>query len=211
MNRIIGITFGKGNNMPVFTFAPPPDLCTNEQTFATWNDAFSDAEISEIRKLGDKLALNDAIVNVADLNTEIRKAKVGWLEFTTETGWLYERLAFVGRQLNGKFYDFDLHGFVEPMQYTVYTSENAHYSWHMDKGNLNSAPRKLSMVIQLSDPTEYEGGDLELMTGADNVSTVERKKGLIVSFPSWIMHRVTPVTAGTRKSLVCWVAGNKFK
>lgn len=211
MNRITEIVYGKENNMPIFTFAPSPDLSTSEQTFATWTDSFSDSEISEIRKLGDKLALNDAVVNVADLHTDIRKSKVGWLEFNNDTGWLFERLASVGRQANGKFYDFDLHGFVEPFQYTVYSSENAHYSWHMDKGNLSSAPRKLSIVLQLSDPTEYEGGDLELMTGADNVVTIERKKGLIVIFPSWIMHRVTPVTAGTRKSLVAWIAGPKFK
>lgn len=195
----------------MYSFSPSPDLLTNEQTHATWENVFSDSEISEIRVMCDKLALKDAAINVDDLNAGIRKSKIAWIEINQETGWIFERLASAGRQLNGRFFDFDIYGFVEPFQYTVYANDNSHYSWHMDKGNLNSSPRKLSMVLQLSDPTEYEGGDLELMTGGETPIKVERKKGLIVAFPSWILHRVTPVTAGTRKSLVIWIAGPRFR
>lgn len=70
--------------------------------------------------------------------------------------------------------------------------------------------RKLSMVIQLSDPSEYEGGELLLHLG-NNPTRIERKKGLAVFFPSYILHEVTPVTKGERYSLVAWVHGKPFK
>jgi PKHD-type hydroxylase len=200
--------------MSSYQFSPAPDLSTKEQNYATWENGFSDSELSTIRKLGDSSAVaNATIVDPTQLNDQIRKSKVSWFPLTTETNFLYDRLAFVARQLNGQFFDFDLYGFVEDFQYTVYqgdTADGDHYTWHMDKGNLNSAPRKLSLVLQLSDPTEYDGGDLQFMCGGEIV-TAERKQGLIYAFPSWLLHRVTPTTRGTRKSLVVWIAGPKFK
>jgi PKHD-type hydroxylase len=192
-------------------FSPCPDLSTGERNFATWENEFSDAEIASIRKLGDELAKDDANVDDGAVIEKIRKSKTGWLPQTNETSWLYDKLAYVGRQLNGQFWDFDLYGFVEDFQYTVYLSGGDHYTWHMDKGNLSAAPRKLTLVIQLSDPEEYTGGDLELMISGTAIVTAEKKKGIIYAFPSWLMHRVTPVTGGTRKSLVVWIAGPKFK
>ncbi len=80
----------------------------------------------------------------------------------------------------------------------------------MDCGPGNGSPRKLSMVLQLSDPSEYEGGDLELFTSANPIIT-KKQKGIIHAFPSYVMHRVTPVTKGVRKTLVVWIAGPRFK
>jgi PKHD-type hydroxylase len=62
----------------------------------------------------------------------------------------------------------------------------------------------------LSDPSEYDGGDLEIFTGTESVA-LEKKKGIIHAFPSYVMHRVTPVTRGTRRTLVVWIAGPKFR
>lgn len=108
------------------------------------------------------------------------------------------------------FFDFDLYGFVEDFQYIVYNSDNSHYDWHMDKGTLTSPPRKLSLVLQLTDPSEYEGGDLELNYCSQPVKT-KKERGLVYAFPSWVVHRVTPVTKGVRKTLVVWIAGPKFR
>jgi PKHD-type hydroxylase len=66
----------------------------------------------------------------------------------------------------------------------------------------------------LSDPSEYEGGQFQMQTGSpeeDKLMTVEQLKGRVIGFPSFLLHRVTPVTKGTRKSLVIWVEGPKFK
>lgn len=198
--------------MSFYQFAPSPDLATNEQNFATWVNGFSDSEIFQIINIGENLILKEAGVGGENKEiNEIRKSKISWISLNQETGWLYDRLAYVARQLNGQFFEFDLFGFVEDMQYTVYDSNSSHYTWHMDKGPLTgSPPRKLSLVLQLSDPEEYEGGNLELMTIADPIVT-EKKKGLIYAFPSWVMHRVTPVTRGTRRTLVVWISGPKFR
>jgi PKHD-type hydroxylase len=70
------------------------------------------------------------------------------------------------------------------------------------------ARRKLSLVCQLSDPSEYEGGELQINTG--EIFTPEKQKGTVILFPSYLLHRVTPVTKGTRRSLVLWIEGPAF-
>jgi PKHD-type hydroxylase len=78
------------------------------------------------------------------------------------------------------------------------------------KKSSGSATRKLSLVMQLSDPYEYEGGELQLKTGHNDI-TIPKQKGLVTIFPSFTLHRVTPLTSGTRRTLVVWVAGPPFK
>jgi PKHD-type hydroxylase len=80
----------------------------------------------------------------------------------------------------------------------------------MDIGPGSISHRKVSITIQLSDPSEYEGGDLELWYGG-SIIQIPKNKGLTVLFPSFSMHRVTPITKGTRKSLVLWVGGEHYK
>ena len=112
---------------------------------------------------------------------------------------------------NISFYGFDLFGFVEDMQFTIYDSETyGHYTWHIDMSEASPSTRKLSLVLQLSDPSEYEGGELQTMNSKEP-SVIDKKKGLIAAFPGWALHRVTPVTSGIRKTLVVWIAGPQFK
>jgi PKHD-type hydroxylase len=108
------------------------------------------------------------------------------------------------------FFDFELTGLFEQLQFTVYEEAGSHYDWHLDKMLSDLPPRKLSLVLQLSDPEEYTGGDLELFVSSNPIK-IERKRGLLTAFPSFTLHRVTPVTSGIRKSLVAWVGGPKFK
>lgn len=201
--------------MSVYNFVPSPDLSTREETFATWENGFSESQIQEIISIGESLNKTKATIGGKSDNddySKIRESLVSWISFNENTAWIYDNLAFIVRQLNGQYFDFDVSGFVEDFQYTVYeANKKSHYNWHMDKGLINGmSPRKLSLVLQLSDPSEYKGGDLEFMTGSEPI-VATKKKGLIYVFPSWIMHRVTPVTKGTRRSLVVWAAGPKFK
>jgi PKHD-type hydroxylase len=198
--------------MSVYNFVPSPDLSTREQNFAFWDDAFSAAELSDIRKIGDALPKEKATVNTTlDQIPEIRTSDISWIAYNRDTAFIYDKMAYVARMLNGQFFDFDISGFVEDFQYTVYNSEcQDKYDWHMDKGNINAAPRKLSLVLQLSDPDEYEGGDLEFFMGVEGIKA-KKQLGTIYAFPSYIVHRVTPVTRGTRKSLVSWICGPKFR
>lgn len=196
--------------MSIYKFAPSPDKATNECLHAWWNDGFSAREIKDIISIGEDYLPDSGTINEGAVNQDIRKSKVSWITQNSRSGWLYDRMAFITRQLNGQFFDFDLFGFVEDFQYTVYDAYGDHYTWHMDKGRSSTVPRKLSLVLQLSDPSEYEGGDLEIFTTTSPV-TLEKKKGILHAFPSFVMHRVTPVTKGIRRTLVIWVSGPKFK
>lgn len=197
--------------MSFYTFSPCPSI---QRVYATWENGFNDDQIKQIIEIGESLELtNGTVVSLKENESldKIRKVKVSWIELNNNTGWLYDLLAYIARDLNSQFFDFDLSGFVEHFQYTVYTSDNNHYDWHIDHmTNTKISPRKLSLVLQLSDPSEYEGGDLELMTSSEPIK-MKKEKGLVCAFPSWTLHRVTPVVKGIRKTLVIWVAGPKFK
>ena len=199
--------------MSLYPFAPTASH-PNNPGFVTWQDGFTDAEIEQIKTLCDALPIEKAVIGGVEEDADIagiRTSSISWLPKTSESEWVYERLAFIARKLNAEFYNFDLYGFVEHMQFTVYDgSESGHYTWHLDFSNTSASPRKFSLVLQLSDPNEYEGGELQLHTKPE-VESVDRKKGLVAAFPSWTLHRVTPVTSGIRKTLVVWVAGPQFR
>ena len=125
--------------------------------------------------------------------------------------WIYDRLMNYIFSAN-KEYNFDLSVIVDDIQFTVYkSSENGNYSWHDDIliDNTNTM-RKLSLSVQLSDSHEYEGGELEIVTGFSNF-IASKKLGTIIIFPSFLVHRVKPVTNGQRISLVFWIDGPDFK
>ena len=197
--------------MSNYTFAPAVSQAHNH-TFVSWPDAFTDEELEKILNHLKTLPTHPAEVGgLPDSPPEIRKSQVAWLSNTPESSWFYDRMAFVARKLNAKFYNFDLHGFLEDMQFTIYKDDNeSHYTWHVDMSDDAPAARKLSLVLQLSDPSEYEGGELQTMTGSEP-NVVDKQKGLIAAFPSYMLHRVTPITKGTRYSVVVWVCGPSFK
>ena len=115
------------------------------------------------------------------------------------------------KEANDTLWDFDITMMREEAQYTEYYEGGGHYGWHMDTGSGILSQRKISITVQLSDPEEYEGGDLELWFGGDEPIQAPKGKGIGVIFPSYMMHRVTPVTKGTRKSLVLWVGGSHYR
>jgi PKHD-type hydroxylase len=102
-----------------------------------------------------------------------------------------------------------LSGFGEALQLTNYDqSDKGMYGWHVDYGGKIS--RKLSLVVQLTDPSRYEGGNLQILTTGEP-STVRKQRGLVCVFPSYTLHQVTPVTSGARQSLVAWISGPTFR
>jgi len=200
--------------MSIYNFAPSHNLNACE-TYATWDNGFNDDEIKKLIKTCEMRNPSKATIGGHEGDSDfsdIRESEARWIPLQNDTTWIYDRFAFIVRQLNGQFFNFDISGFIEDFQYTTYYGDKkGHYDWHVDMGNKSStSPRKLSLVMQLSDPDEYEGGELQLMSSA-NPTTVEKKKGFIAVFPSYMLHKVTPVTAGTRKSLVIWIAGPPFK
>ena len=116
-------------------------------------------------------------------------------------------------EANKEMYNFDLNFMPEQIQYTeYYGTDKGHYDWHMDIGSQGFMPsRKLSVTVQLSGPDEYDGGDLQFWTGGQYPISGPRGKGNVVIFPSFLLHRVTPVIKGTRKSFVLWLGGGHYK
>ena len=119
-------------------------------------------------------------------------------------------MAYVIRDVCSHWYGYNLTGFMDGIQYSEYYEDGGHYDWHLDSmGDGIDLQRKLSMTVQLSDPSEYEGGNLELFLGT-SPTVVDKEKSLGIIFPSFRLHRVTPVTSGIRKSLVLWASGPSF-
>jgi len=180
---------------------------------AVWKDAFTPDEVDAITAYGDQLQPMKAEIAGRNDNTDhLRITRVSWIEHQRpEIRWLHTRLSEMVLQINAQFYRYDLYGLNEAFQYTVYEgAEGGYYGWHVDMGEKRYEPRKISLSLQLSDPSDYEGGDLVLEAG-DSSYQAEKARGTLIAFPSFVLHRVVPVTSGVRKSLVIWVAGPEFR
>jgi PKHD-type hydroxylase len=178
--------------------------------WAYWEDAFSPPECDQLIQIGESLGLNSATVgNVGAVDPNIRVSEVSWIHPNRETEWAFRRLTDIVMSLNSRFFQFDLFGLTEGMQFTRYVAPGGNYGRHIDS-MYGTRIRKLSFTLQLSDPEEYEGGDLMLYF-SNTPDQMSRKRGAVAVFPSYTLHEVTPVTKGTRYSLVAWVTGRPFK
>jgi len=177
--------------------------------YVWWHDVFSPEELDKLQEAAAN-ASQEATVAHDVVETSIRRSKVRWLYPNEEWGWVFKKLAGVIAEANLKYYGFDITSLEEGIQLTSYdANDSGTYGWHQDfRGD--GTPRKLSLVLQLSEPTEYKGGELELLTSKTPIA-IEKERGRITIFPSWTLHQVTPVTEGTRQSLVVWVSGPEFK
>jgi PKHD-type hydroxylase len=180
-------------------------------TFAVWESVFSPAELDAIERLGDQLVQQRALVtNQGQIDPAVRITRVAWITPEPAHQDLFARMGAAVRQLNAQFFRFDING-LEPFQYTVYhATEGGHYGWHVDCGPHNRTPRKLSLSLQLSEAGAYSGGELQFQFGP-KVDAAPRTRGALIAFPSFFLHRVTPVVAGTRKALVIWANGPEFR
>ena len=171
---------------------------------------FTDDEIVKIKEIAAKLTLIDGNVS-GTVIPDYRRSKICWLSYSDETKFIYDKIVNHVKIGNTNMWNFNLSSLNEHIQFSEYNADTlGHYDWHMDFGENASSTRKLSMSIQLTDSDEYEGGDLEFMLHR-NIIKAPRKKGTLILFPSYIMHRVIPVTKGTRQSLVFWIHGPPYK
>ena len=175
-------------------------------------DAFTPVECDQIIALIDAENLRDAGLVGQVSNHNLRRADIAWLDEVKGTGWVMDRIIAVVAGANREGFDFDIREFAESPQVARYTAEReGHFDWHSDIGDGPIAQkRKLTMVVQLSEPANYSGGTLELMPDS-NVHEARRDKGTATLFPSFVLHRVTPVTSGTRHSLTIWAHGPAFR
>ena len=198
------------NHFFYFTGALTPWLC--DQIIK-----FGQAQPEGLGSVGQINA--DEMHKSEELQQQVKKSRDSYISWIDEP-WVYTEVHPYINQANeqaGWKFDWD---FSEPAQFTKYKL-NQYYHWHVDadakpmEGNnpdTKGKIRKLSCTIQLSEPNDYEGGDLEFETpnGKFNVKEI-KPKGSICIFPSFVKHRVTPVTSGIRHSLVMWNLGFPFR
>lgn len=174
------------------------------------------------------LGLQDASIGLPEnytINRKIRNNKVAWV---ADDNWFAGMIYSYVIKSNKQNFLYDISGFEsETLQYTHYGPSNF-YSWHSDteiasyympQNNREQdfisvsteIVRKLSVSIQLSDEFEYEGGELQIMSDSGKLYTAPKEKGTVIIFDSRARHRVRKIKSGTRKSLIGWVVGPRWK
>jgi PKHD-type hydroxylase len=195
---------------PQLLFVPKSSDMTE---FYWFKEGFSKSEIDVILENMQSLPFQEALVasgSEGDDLHQVRKSEIKWIPQNPHFKWIYDRLAKLIIEANETLWQFDLSGILDNIQFTVYHEGGGHYDWHLDIGPRELSWRKISLTIQMSEDEDYQGGELEFMRGP-NAIKAPRGKGVVVIFPSYLLHRVSPVTKGTRKSMVLWVGGGRYK
>jgi PKHD-type hydroxylase len=176
---------------------------------------FNDEEVEKIISMGldERTAtpLEEGSLLGGRMSSNIRSCMTSWIKSDQQYNfWLFQKLTTAINDFNSKFFNFDIYE-IQSLQFTKYdASSSDFYTKHIDLAYGEFNTRKLSFTIQLSDPDDYEGGDL-VYHCSGSPETGIREKGSIMIFPSYTLHEVTPVTKGTRYSLVGWTMGPAFK
>ena len=195
----------------VFPRAVSKKECENLLEYCIKNTKFREASMMSMGKtdvdadnygrIDPRIRKTDIAFVSPDGNTDNKVNEIAW-HFLTMANQI---------KFNYKFDSF------QPVQFARYR-DGGHYGWHQDVNESGISPdgesRKLSLTFSLSDPKTYEGGHLEFYRGERLMTEQENKdirdQGSVIVFDSRDYHRVTPVTKGTRYSIVCWTVGPNF-
>lgn len=178
-----------------------------------WNSCANDQILQKFIEVGEtKNQVNATVGNSeqSSASDATRISKLSWIHHDDNSKPLYDFFTDIIDRINYWHYGMALTG-MEVIQYTRYPV-GGHYVFHNDviarKENLM---RKMSIVLAITDESEYEGGDFLISPhGGTNIQKLRFKKGDLIAFPSWVPHKVEPVTSGHRVTAVSWVLGPKF-
>ena len=146
-------------------------------------------------------------------NESYTNAKIGYVYLNEKSLPYYDILTQHARRWNDEYWHMDVLGVFVCFDLIQYSAPHGGMHWHFDlsTGGTTTANRKVNIITQLSDPDDYEGGDLQLFVPHEKkdfpVVTAPKEKGSALVFPPWIAHRVTPVTKGVRTSVVTYLHG----
>ena len=197
----------------------PAEVAQYLPTQIYWHDFFTAADIDRIIQECQSSELQSPTVSHnPNIDNEVRVSNVNFHNRNHQNSWIFDQINFGIEDMNSKFFHFDLYGY-DYFQYSEYHGDKSgKYNFHMDiftneESYASPLTRKLSLVLLLSEPgVDFEGGEFQMNVGSeDKLETLQMKKGTLIAFPSFMINRVTPVTKGTRRSIVIWVEGPKFK
>lgn len=176
---------------------------------------FDEKQIAELRDYVDK---HHAPAEVADAGAkaltgshydEGRRTQICSLSYEYHR-WVYDIIEQCFRQANEHMRVDIVPSMSDPIQLLRYDEgESGHFRWHGDTIP-SDMTRKITIVVPLSSPDEYEGGDLQFNQGGV-ISSLRQEPGRALAFPSWLIHQVTPVTKGRRYSLAAWIRGPNWR
>jgi len=186
---------------------------------ATSEPLLTPQQCDEFIRIGQSEPKINASMGTDDKNQKVnnsyRKSIISWIPFA-KTVSIYQVIRKWMEVINNNYFGFDTVQLSEHGQYAEY-SKGGFYNWHMDSNiEMANMPtvRKISMTLLLSDPKDFEGGELELFCG-DTLDSEKNKfklkRGYAVFFASFLLHRVMPVIKGNRKSLVMWFGGSPLR
>jgi PKHD-type hydroxylase len=195
--------------MSTYSFQIP--VVNSQFRVVRWQQSLSDEQCDQILAKGKTIPTEEAGIvrseQSLESNTKVRNVSIKTIT-VEDIPWLYDLMYGYIDQANREFFGFDVHGLYESIQLLHYGEDigGGHYDWHMDCGS-GIADRKITVIVQLSHPGQYKGCEVEVMFQG----VLEKDRGSVFAFPSYMLHRVTPLISGQRDCLVMWVNGPTFR
>ena len=185
-----------------------PEKKTSFELWYIVRKLFHRDDIDDLNKLIEPIGVTTA--TTVGETEGYRDSILKWLPDCddTEFKWIYKRIWKWAKIANEDNWGFEIQGWKDTLQHTYYPTEGGHYTWHTDIGGDGIDHRKISGTVLLKDCED--GGRLQFKNGKENTDIV-LDVGDAVFFPSWYLHRVTPVKQGERESLVSWISGQPFR
>ncbi|HEU0072013.1 MAG TPA: 2OG-Fe(II) oxygenase [Alphaproteobacteria bacterium] len=198
----------------MFHYPIPPRPAVQKRTppYVWGHGLFTEPELDKINAYAEKIPAKQVQVGMPlAYKPNLNRSILRHLMPNADTMWIYQKISMMVSLLNSQHYKYDITGFDEPLYHVTYqANDQGHYDWHTDKNGDGMPTRKLSITFQMSDPASYDGGDLEI-NAYGSIDKCPRERGKLILFPSYELHRVTPVTRGTRSALVAWSVGPAFR
>jgi PKHD-type hydroxylase len=190
----------------------PDYFCINKENFKDLVFTAEECEkILQISKEDYAISASIGGGNSGAIERRIRSAKIYNVDNTENNRWIFEKMAVIVSLANKYHFDYDISGITHSLQLVEYSAEeevSGHYDWHTDSGPGPSAMRKISVTVQLSDPNDYKGCEL-LINNHGTIVEGTKERGSVHMFPSYMVHKVNPITEGTRYALVIWIHGSR--
>jgi len=197
----------------MYPFPSPLQTKYNENYFSNshfiWKQCADNRMVEKIIELGESNPSSDALIGSGVVNKPTRNSILSWIYRDENSSEVFEFLIDKINSVNYYHYGMKLYG-IEYLQYSRYPL-GGHYRFHNDiTVKKEDYMRKMSIVIGLNSEDSYEGGDFLLSPQGENPQSFRLDKGDLIAFPSYVPHKVTPVTSGSRITLVGWAVGPKF-